>query len=391
MRSTFPRLLLVAVLMAAAAAHAAQALSARISIRQQPDGSIAATLRGLLDPCTFGFTGEDVVRVESTRILVVSTTAAMGCPAVLLPFPHRPIQVSVSIPPLAGGAWFVSWVDGFGGSPVGHGFDLLRSFDVAGGTVITPIGHLMRDFYRGFLGREADAGGAAYWAGVAETFVERGFTDLDLALLLSRAFVASGELEAAALTDPQFVRSMYVGYLGREPDVAGLAYWTAFLAAGRPRAWLASVFMHSAEFSSLVAAIGDPSPPTRPEVQLIGDVLRATQGRPPDDAEYVAWLHTFRSIPCQVVGKRDLVAAAAEGFVNSYFDRMGAATHGEYVVALYDALLRGAADPAGFDYWTALLDTGAATRERVRAAFQQSAQFQAHIDAMTRADCAAPS
>ena len=387
MRSTLFRLVLALVLLAAATA---QALTARISIRQQGDGSILATLSGLVAPCEFGFTGEPVVRAEKPRILIVSTTAAMGCPAVLVPMPSWPVQVSVIIPPQGDGSWFVSWVDGFAGSPVGHRFDLLRSFDIAGGVVVTPIAELTRNFYRGFLGREPDAGGAAYWASVGEAFVERGFADLDLALLFSRTFVASGELQRQGLTAAEFVRRMYVGYLGREPDASGQAYWTGVLQAGGARDWLTAVFMHSPEFEALVAATGDPSPATRLEVQLIGDVFRAAAGRPPNDDEYAAWLSTFRSIPCQVVGKRELVRSAAEGFVNQYFAMLDRATDDEYVVALYDALLRRAADSSGLDYWSGRLEAGMATREQVRAAFLGTGEFQARVDAMTRVECAAP-
>jgi hypothetical protein len=386
MRSTWLRILLAAILFAA---FSADAFVARISVRPEAGGGVRATLSGIIGACEFGFVDPPYVLVEPPRILVVQTTLAMGCPMTILPLPSRVVTISVTVPPLADGDYFVHWVDGFGTSPVGDRFDFLRSFRVEQGRVIVPVGDLTLGFYRGFLGREPDSSGQDFWADNVEDFVERGFDDLDIARLLGKTFVSSGELRASGLSDSEYVQRLYAGFLGRPADPGGLAYWTALLLSGAARDWVAAIFLHSAEFADRVARLDDPSRPTRPEAQLIGDVFRGALARTPMDEEYASWGKNLRAAQCPLYdfGK---VRLAADAFVNLYFGMIGDTTNDEYVVALYDALLRRAADAGGLDYWSTQLDAGSATRDQVRAAFLQSGEFQVRVEAIARAGCVAP-
>lgn len=74
--------------------------------------------------------------------------------------------------------------------------------------------NVIKEIYRSVLGREADAGGLAYWkirldAGVPESAIRAAF---------------GYSAEGASL-----VNSLYVQYLGRNAEEAGLHYWMGVL------------------------------------------------------------------------------------------------------------------------------------------------------------------
>jgi uncharacterized delta-60 repeat protein len=152
--------------------------------------------------------------------------------------------------------------------------------------------------YRDFLSREGDAAGIAHWAGlidegtpraaVVESFltspefeaVVAPVTRLymayfdrlpDLAGLqfyigylrgtgtlqsISNVFAGSPEFSATYgyLTHEQFVRLVYQNVLGREPDAAGLEYWTTRLDQQMPRGEVMLAFSESPEYRAATAS-----------------------------------------------------------------------------------------------------------------------------------------
>ncbi|MGH1504762.1 MAG: DUF4214 domain-containing protein [Acidimicrobiales bacterium] len=96
--------------------------------------------------------------------------------------------------------------------------------------------------YRSILGREAEAGGFAFWVArltTVETLDE-----------LAAHFVASPEFAdlAGAPTDGEFIDLLYDHVLGRAPDLGGRTFWLAQLADGMPRTRVAVLFSESPEF-----------------------------------------------------------------------------------------------------------------------------------------------
>src|SRR6185503_12225871 len=100
--------------------------------------------------------------------------------------------------------------------------------------------NLVRHEYEQALGREPDAAGLAYWTAA----LSAGLTDERFEAKL----LASPELYAnAGGDDRDWVRSLFDTALGREPDAAGAAHWNAQLAAGAGRFDVALAFTASAE------------------------------------------------------------------------------------------------------------------------------------------------
>lgn len=96
--------------------------------------------------------------------------------------------------------------------------------------------------YQATLDRLPEASGFLFWAST----LAAGRSYLDVV----SSFVASREFQTryGATTDTQFVTLLYDNVLGRAPDAAGLASWTAFLDMGGSRAQVVRGFAQSAEF-----------------------------------------------------------------------------------------------------------------------------------------------
>jgi hypothetical protein len=95
--------------------------------------------------------------------------------------------------------------------------------------------------YYGALDRNPDVAGLTYWTGVL-----KGGTPL---AQVGDAFVAAPEFQAkyGALSNPAFVTALYANVLERAPDPGGLAYWTAQLNGGLGRGAVTVAFTDSFE------------------------------------------------------------------------------------------------------------------------------------------------
>jgi hypothetical protein len=94
------------------------------------------------------------------------------------------------------------------------------------------------NLYQAIFGRTADAGGLYYW-------FEQAYNGSDLGHIAT-VFLNSDEYTGDALTNAQFVNSLYQNALGRTADAGGAAYWTAALNAGAERGHVAAVFATAA-------------------------------------------------------------------------------------------------------------------------------------------------
>lgn len=95
--------------------------------------------------------------------------------------------------------------------------------------------HLVSGIYQKVLLRQPDEAGLAYWTNKLVT----GFRSAHLAA----ALYASHEFyDGAGGTNDAYVRIMYLSLLQREADPLGLAYWVGRLDKGTPRSALARSF-----------------------------------------------------------------------------------------------------------------------------------------------------
>ncbi len=105
----------------------------------------------------------------------------------------------------------------------------------------------VRRLYRGAFGREPDAAGLAYWAGIRAA----GVTLVSVA----DEFAISAEVRAryGATSDGEYVDLVYRNVLGRPPDPEGRRYWLGQLGTGVSRGVLMVAFTESPEN---IAAVG---------------------------------------------------------------------------------------------------------------------------------------
>lgn len=95
--------------------------------------------------------------------------------------------------------------------------------------------------YSASFNRAPDVNGQAYWA--------RLYLHGRSLSAIAGEFTSSSEFRAryGDLNDADFVRQVYRNVLDREPDAAGLAYWTQMMRDGRTRGWVMIGFSQSAE------------------------------------------------------------------------------------------------------------------------------------------------
>ncbi len=103
--------------------------------------------------------------------------------------------------------------------------------------------------YRYALNRKGDADGLNGWTGV---LLNRSMTPQQLAY----NFVFSDECISRNLNDNDFIKMLYLLYMGREADSGGLQYWTGLLRSGTARSAAVNSFASSDEFAAIVKSYG---------------------------------------------------------------------------------------------------------------------------------------
>jgi hypothetical protein len=114
--------------------------------------------------------------------------------------------------------------------------------------VTDAFGHRDQEFveatYRYYFGRPADR------TGLKEHV--NGLQQGQLRSYLINVILDSTEYRQR-VSDNDFVRSLYVGIMGREPDSSGLNYYTSELRSGRKRSDVLSTFLNTAEFRQRIS------------------------------------------------------------------------------------------------------------------------------------------
>jgi subtilisin family serine protease len=143
------------------------------------------------------------------------------------------------------------------------------------------VSAIVSDFYEALLARPADPVGLAQWT----AFLDANCDARGLALL-GRSFVESPEFRATrGLTLHDLVAVLYLAYLGREPDPAGLAFWADVVRRERIGLVLGGV-VPSPEFQAQLPAASDRAGATALVTRFYTELL----GRAPASAELAAWV-----------------------------------------------------------------------------------------------------
>ncbi len=103
--------------------------------------------------------------------------------------------------------------------------------------------------YKVCLSRLGDQGGQNYWA---EGLITGKLTGLSCAT----NFIKSSEYEALNLSDEEYVKNLYLAFMGREYDRGGLDYWLGILKSGKTRDYVFRGFAYSPEFKDICNSYG---------------------------------------------------------------------------------------------------------------------------------------
>ncbi len=180
--------------------------------------------------------------------------------------------------------------------------------------------------YQHYLGRGPDVNGLAYWLGRMQS----GLTDEQL----EAGFIGSAEyIQNHGGTGEAWVVGLYQDVLGRTPDATGLSYWLTQLHQGATPYSIAYGFAASAE---------------REGQRVVADYQRYL-GRLPSAAEVNAWVDQF--INHGQTNERVIAGFIASGeyYQDHYSDPR------DWLFAAYQATLGRDPDAAGLEAWLNVL------------------------------------
>ncbi len=173
------------------------------------------------------------------------------------------------------------------------------------------------------------------------------------------------------LSDEDFVTSLYLILLERQPDQGGYSYWLSLLQGGHiTRDGLFDAFINSAEGQAVIAnhqAGGDPNLSDEAFLNLLYEEIL---GRPADPGGIAFWLSRMQD-PVDPATRSEVL----ESFLLSNED---------FVTFLYVELLQRDPDAGGYSFWLAALANGM-TRDEAFDAFVNSQEYLALLEAQSQA------
>jgi S-formylglutathione hydrolase FrmB len=185
--------------------------------------------------------------------------------------------------------------------------------------------------YRDFLNREADAGGLAHWVNQIDSGAMTRAQVID-------SFFWSDEF---GVRIAPIVR-LYFAYFLRIPDYAGLMYWVDASSSGASLWAVSDSFAGSEEFGQRYGSLSNEG-----FVELI---YQNILGRTPDSGGYAYWVGELNS-------GRQTRGQVMVGFSES--DEYKSASSNEvFVTMMYIGMLRRSPEQGGFDFWVNQLDSG---------------------------------
>ena len=226
---------------------------------------------------------------------------------------------------------------------------------------------LLQRYYLGLLGRGEDLSGLSHWDDQLYSGNSQG--------VIANAFLTSAEYQAthAAMTDTQFVASLYQGFLGRAPDASGAAFYTGLLASGTSRGDVVASIANSQEAKTNLApqtpAIWVPSP----ESTLVYEAYQTGLNQEVSLPALNTALSQLRTGTTPQQFLQALVGSSP--FVALH----GAQDNATFIASLYQAGLGRAPDAAGDAFYANILNSGSGTRVDVLTDFVNSPEAASHL------------
>ncbi len=268
--------------------------------------------------------------------------------------------------------------------------EVISESDVVSCSVPTQQTKMIRAFvgrlYSEILGREADEGGLTAWTNQLIKGNETGVS-------AAYGFVFSAEFLEKNLCNEDYVKQLYKAFLGREADAGGLAAWVSVLESGRSREHVFNGFALSVEFAGLcetyeiiqgkgvdeftrgtvptgpctVCGKQDPVVYEEGVVSFVRRMYLVCLGRDADPSGLESWSANLRE---QKETGRDVVYGFmfSEEFIKKNY------SNADYVEYLYKAFMGRGSDPSGKAAWVGQLDSGV-SRLEVFEGFVESEEF----------------
>lgn len=226
----------------------------------------------------------------------------------------------------------------------------------------------IRQIYSVILEREPDEEGLKYWVNQ----LKQGESAADIV----GEFFNSQEMKNKNLNDREYLGYAYRAILGREPDDAGLQYWSSELQQGATRRWLLSEFVVSTEFTRLCGNYGivrgnitglEHADKSAGVTKFVTFIYRNVLKRDPDSGGLNYWAG-------EMLENGMTASRLVEEFAKSQEFASANISNEEYVERLYETVLGRKSDESGKQYWVSLMNTGYSRHDILRE-FTRSAEF----------------
>lgn len=186
------------------------------------------------------------------------------------------------------------------------------------------------------MNREPDEAGLSYWTQMLRDGTNTGGE-------VAQGFLFSQEFLSQNYDNSTFVSYLYRVFFDREPDEGGLGHWNTQLSNGKSREFVINGFINSTEWANLCLVYGITSGGTAaPTISVV-----PAQSQDPSE------------ITSTVPANTDVNVDAVRNFV----------------ISLYSGCLGRYPDEVGLEYWTNQIVSGAVTGKRAAEGFFYSREF----------------
>ncbi len=236
--------------------------------------------------------------------------------------------------------------------------------------------------YRGLLNRDPDNNGLYL-------FVNKILNESMNAAGVAEAIASSSEFRNRQLSNEEYVKALYKGLLNRDADSNGLATFKGALDVGYSRSWVLQQLLSSLEYVSVCVNYGlfvgsvSASTTTNVSQTSVNSSLASSYvtrlyvyllGRDPDATGLATWTEKLTKREMSAAGVAANIASSGEFSARSL-------TNGEYVQAIYQALLGRAVDGNGWTTFMTALSSGK-SRSWVFSSICASAEFKSQFGEM---------
>lgn len=241
----------------------------------------------------------------------------------------------------------------------------------------TPIEQFVCRIYTDCLGRTPEEDGVKYWAAELSSGKRDGAS-------VGAGFVFSDEYMRKGTTRKEYVKMLYVVFMGREADEAGLNYWLDNMKNGMTREEVFKGFVDSREYTLICTTYGiqrgdyklqgisDPEikdgKVTTEITSFVERIYVKALNRKSDPSGIAYWSQ-------EIANETKTPVEVAKLFIFSKEFEDKKLNDTEYIKVLYRTFMGREADKAGLNYWLGELNNGQ-SRERVLERFAGCDEFQ---------------